>query len=190
MEKLIQNQTITIILVICTILFILSLVMTRRQFVKKGGIIDKLNENMLSWKGFDFLKEHFNIERPKKRYSLFQTFKQRAVLGDFFYINVSEKLNLTEKKEYISVREKIRKYEQKWTLILWGIPFLMIAFTSFLTAHPTLSYIVLFSIYIPIVKLRMKPYKEEFLPIQKRILEKMYYHLFKENLPYLMIFLS
>ena len=158
-----------ILLIIFEILLLTVIVVILTKHSKK-------RKPLSDWKPFDFMEKYFHIPRPKK-INWFQLFS-KGKREDFFYIHIADKINLSEKNEYLRIRKKIKKYELKWQIVLWTTPFMMIIFTSYLKEYPPIHYMLIFVILLCIIKLQIKPYRNEFLTIQRDILEKMYFYLF------------
>lgn len=155
-------------------MLIISVVMSVKSIYKEGGMLDIQNNKLLDWEPFDFLEEHFNIQRMQK-VTLIKIF-QKGIREDYFYLNVAKKMSLDEEKEYIFVRKKISVFEKKWNYVLWLSPLLM----PIVTIIPIKTRLKEFIEFIPFIvifffiyKLRSKPYKDKLLLIQKKILQKM-----------------
>lgn len=176
-------MTITNFLIACSALLILSVIMAIRSIRKKGGMLDIQNNELLNWKPFDFLEEHFNIQRMPK-ISFTEIFKE-GIREDYFYLNVATKMSLGEKNEYIFVRKKISAFEKKWNYVIW----LSILLPIILSIIPTqtgllnefIGFTPLIVLLFAVYKLRSKPHKDELLLIQKKILQKMYAFLYGDK---------
>ena len=166
-----ENMTLDMILVFCIALLIILGFVFIRSIKKKGGVLDKLIQEKLDWEPFDFIEQHFDIQRPKK-FGFFEVLR-RGVRDDFFYVNVSDKLNLEENYEYISLRAKIMRYEKKWFFILWSTTFSTLFVLENLKKYDVIFLLMLFIIFFSIHKILSKPFRDELMLLQKNILEQM-----------------
>lgn len=161
----------------------LSVVMFLRSINKEGGMSDVLREKLLHWIPFDFMEERFNIDRLEY-VGLRQVF-QHGIREDYFYINIAKKRSFVELKDYIAVREQIRFYEKKWRFILWVMPVVLMICIPLLPLQDGvdkyLMLVPLALLFFSIHKLKAMPYKDEFLAIQKRILQQIYNAVFDDN---------
>lgn len=161
----------------------LSVVMFLRSINKEGGMSDVLREKLLHWIPFDFMEERFNIDRLEY-VGLRQVF-QYGIREDYFYINIAKKRNFVELKEYIAVREQISFYEKKWNFVLWVMPLVLMVCIPLLPLQngvdKYLMLVPLALLFFSIHKLKAMPYKDEFLAIQKRILQQIYNAVFDDN---------
>lgn len=161
----------------------LSVVMFLRSINKEGGMSDVLREKLLHWIPFDFMEERFNIDRLEY-VGLRQVF-QHGIREDYFYINIAKKRNFVELKEYIAVREQISFYEKKWNFVLWVMPLVLMVCIPLLPLQngvdKYLMLVPLALLFFSIHKLKAMPYKDEFLAIQKRILQQIYNAVFDDN---------
>ena len=166
-----ENMTLDMILVFCIALLIILGFVFIRSIKKKGGVLDKLIQEKLDWEPFDFIEQHFDIQRPKK-FGFFEVLR-RGVRDDFFYVNVSDKLNLEENYEYISLRAKIMRHEKKWFFILWSTVFSTLFVLENLKKYDVIFLLMLFIIFFSIHKILSKPFRDELMLLQKNILEQM-----------------
>lgn len=170
-------------LLFLTFMLSLSVVMFLRSINKEGGMSDVLREKLLRWLPFDFMEERFNIDRLEY-VGLRQVF-QHGIREDYFYTNIAKKKNFVELKEYIAVREKIRFYEKKWRFILWVVPVVLMVCIPLLPLQDGVDkYVMLVPLallFFSIHKLKAMPYRDEFLVIQKRILQQIYNAVFDDN---------
>lgn len=170
-------------LLFLTFMLSLSVVMFLKSINKEGGMSDVLREKLLHWIPFDFMEERFNIDRLKY-VGLRQVF-QHGIREDYFHINIAKKRNFVELKQYIAVRKKIRFYEKKWRFILWVLPVVLMVCIPLLPLQDGVDkYVMLVPLallFFSIHKLKAMPYQEEFLAIQKRILQQIYNTVFDDN---------
>jgi hypothetical protein len=154
-----------------------------RSINKEGGMSDVLREKLLHWIPFDFMEERFNIDRLEY-VGLRQVFKH-GIREDYFYINIAKKRSFVELKDYIAVRKKISFYEKKWNFVLWVMPVVLMVCIPLLPLQngvdKYLMLVPLALLFFSIHKLKAMPYKEEFLAIQKRILQQIYNAVFDDN---------
>lgn len=170
-------------LLFLTFMLSLSVVMFLKSINKEGGMSDVLREKLQRWLPFDFMEDRFKIDRPEY-VGLRQVFKH-GLREDYFYINIAKKRRFIELKEYIAVRDKISFYEKKWRFILWVMPLvLMVCIPLLPLPNGVDKYVMLVPLallFFSIHKLRAVPYKDEFLAIQKRILQQIYNTVFDDN---------
>ena len=170
-------------LLFLTFMLSLSVVMFLKSINKEGGLSDVLRKKLQRWLPFDFMEGRFNIDRPE--YVGLRQVLKHGLREDYFYINIAKKRNFVELKEYIAVREKIRFYEKKWRFILWVMPVVLMICIPLLPLQDGVDkYVMLIPLallFFSIHKLRSVPYQEEFLAIQKRILQQIYNTVFDDN---------
>ncbi len=170
-------------LLFLTFMLSLSVVMFLKSVNKEGGMSDVLREKLLRWLPFDFMEEHFNIDRLEY-VGLRQVF-QHGIREDYFYINIAKKKNFVELNDYIAVTEKIHFYEKKWRFILWVMPVVLMICIPLLPLQDGIDkYLMLVPLallFFSIHKLKAMPYRDEFLAIQKRILQQIYDAVFDDN---------
>ncbi|ERL56542.1 hypothetical protein [Psychrobacter aquaticus] len=170
-------------LLFLTFMLSLSVVMFLKSVNKEGGMSDVLREKLLRWLPFDFMEERFNIDRLEY-VGLRQVF-QHGIREDYFYTNITKKRHFVELKEYIAVRKQIRFYEKKWRFILWVMPVVLMVCIPLLPLQDGVDkYVMLVPLallFFSIHKLKAMPYREEFLAIQKRILQQIYNAVFDDN---------
>ena len=170
-------------LLFLTFMLSLSVVMFLKSINKEGGMSDVLREKLQRWLPFDFMEDRFNIDRPEY-VGLRQVFKH-GLREDYFYINIAKKRRFIELKEYIAVRDKISFYEKKWRFILWVMPVVLMICIPLLPLQDGVDkYVMLIPLallFFSIHKLRSMPYQDEFLAIQKRILQQIYNTVFDDN---------
>lgn len=176
---------LTLFLIVCVLVLILSVVMSIKSIHRKGGMLDINSEKLLHWAPFDFMEKYFKIDRFAY-ISVRQIFKY-GVPQDYFYINISKKMNLKEADDYISVRAKMDSYEKKWLLNAIIIPIgLMVCILSLPLPDNIGGYLLIPSTLISVLftsyKLTATPYVDEFLPLQKKILLHIYNAIFDDNL--------
>lgn len=170
-------------LLFLTFMLSLSVVMFLRSINKEGGMSDVLREKLLRWLPFDFMEERFNIARLEY-VGLRQIFKH-GIREDYFYINIAKKRGFVELKDYIAVRKKINFYEKKWNFVLWVMPLVLMVCIPLLPLQngvdKYLMLVPLALLFFSIHKLKAMPYQDEFLAIQKRILQQIYNAVFDDN---------
>ena len=170
-------------LLFLTFMLSLSVVMFLKSINKEGGMSDVLSKKLLCWLPFDFMEEHFNIDRLE--YVGLQQVLKYGIREDYFYINIAKKMNLVELKDYIAVRNKINVYEKKWRFVLWVMPVALMVCIPLLPlkdgVDKYLMLVPLALLFLSIHKLKAMPYKDEFLAIQKRILQQIYNAVFDDN---------
>ncbi len=170
-------------LLFMAVMLVLSVVMSLKSINKEGGMSDVLSEKLLRWLPFDFMEERFNIDRLKY-VGLRQVF-QHGIREDCFYINIAKKKHFIELNDYIAVRKKIGFYERKWNFGLWVMPVVLMIGIQLLPLQDGVDkYVMLVPLallFFSIHKLRAMPYKDEFLAIQKRILQQIYNAVFDDN---------
>lgn len=170
-------------LLFLTFMLSLSVVMFLKSINKEGGMSDVLREKLLHWIPFDFMEERFNIDRLKY-VGLRQVFKH-GLREDYFYINIATKKHFVELNNYIAVREKIGFYEKKWRFTLWVMPVVLMICIPLLPLQDGVDkYVMLIPLALllfSIHKLKAMPYQDEFLAIQKRILQQIYNTVFDDN---------
>lgn len=161
----------------------LSVVMFLKSINKEGGISDVLREKLQRWLPFDFMEERFNIDRLEY-VGLRQVFKH-GIREDYFYINIAKKKRFVELKDYIAVRNKINVYEKKWNFVLWVMSVALMVCIPLLPLKDGVDkYVMLVPLallFFSMHKLKAMPYQEEFLAIQKRILQQIYNAVFDDN---------
>ena len=180
-----DDSYLMLFIIICVLVLILMVFRMIRSFHKKGGVLDVRSEKTLHWAPFKFMEKYFKIDRFAYT-SVRKAFKY-GVLQDYFYINISKKMNLKEADDYIAVRAKIDSYEQRWLLNAIIMPIgLIICISSLPLLANIREYLLLPSLLILLsftsYKLRATPYKDEFLPLQKSILQHIYNSVFDDNL--------
>ena len=170
-------------LLFMAVMLVLSVVMSLKSINKEGGMSDVLSEKLLRWLPFDFMEERFNIDRLKY-VGLRQVFKY-GIREDYFYINIAKNKHFAGLNDYIAVRAKIRFYERKWNFGLWVMPVVLMVCIQLLPLQDGVDkYVMLVPLallFFSIHKLRAMPYKDEFLAIQKRILQQIYNAVFDDN---------
>lgn len=170
-------------LLFLTFMLSLSVVMFLRSINKQGGVSEVLREKLLRWLPFDFMEERFNIGRLEY-VGLRQVFKH-GIREDYFYIKIAKKRGFVELKDYITVRKKINFYEKKWNFVLWVMPLVLMVCIPLLPLQngvdKYLMLVPLALLFFSIHKLKAMPYKDEFLAIQKRILQQIYNAVFDDN---------
>lgn len=180
-----DDSYLLLFIIICVLVLILMAFRLIRSFHKKGGVLDVKSEKLLHWAPFKFMKKHFKID--KFAYTSVRKAFKYGVPQDYFYINISKKMNLKEAEDYIAVRAKIDSYEQKWLINGIIMPIgLMIGILSLPLLVNIREYLLLPSLLILLsftsYKLRATPYQDEFLPLQKSILQHIYNSIFDDNL--------
>ena len=170
-------------LLFLTFMLSLSVVMLLKSINKEGGLSDVLREKLLRWLPFDFMEKRFNIDRPES-VGLRQVF-QHGLREDYFYINIAKNRHFVELKDYIAVRKQIGFYEKKWRFILWVLPVVLMICVPLLPLQDGVDkYVMLVPLallFFAIHKLKAMPYRDEFLAIQKRMLQQMYNAVFDDN---------
>lgn len=170
-------------LLFLTFMLSLTVVMSLKSINKQGGVSEVLREKLLRWLPFDFMEERFNIDRLEY-VGLRQVFKH-GIREDYFYIKIAKKRGFVELKDYITVRKKINFYEKKWNFVLWVMPLVLMVCIPLLPLQDGvdkyLMLVPLALLFFSIHKLKAMPYKDEFLAIQKRILQQIYDAVFDDN---------
>ena len=170
-------------LLFLTFMLSLTVVMSLKSINKQGGVSEVLREKLLRWLPFDFMEERFNIDRLEY-VGLRQVFKH-GIREDYFYIKIAKKRGFVELKDYITVRKKINFYEKKWNFVLWVMPLVLMVCIPLLPLQngvdKYLMLVPLALLFFSIHKLKAMPYKDEFLAIQKRILQQIYDAVFDDN---------
>ncbi|MGR3899890.1 hypothetical protein FW759_10590 [Psychrobacter sp. 1176_08] len=170
-------------LLFLTFMLSLSVVMFLKSINKEGGLSDILRKKLQRWLPFDFMEGRFNIDRPE--YVGLRQVLKHGLREDYFYINIATKKHFVELKNYIAVREKIGFYEKKWRFTLWVIPaVLMVCIPLLPLQNGVDKYVMLVPLallFFSIHKLKAMPYRDEFLAIQKRMLQQIYNAVFDDN---------
>lgn len=170
-------------LLFLTFMLSLSVVMFLKSINKEGGMSDVLRKKLQRWLPFDFMEDRFNIDRPE--YVGLRQVLKHGIREDYFYINIATKKHFVELNNYIAVREKIGFYEKKWRFTLWVIPaVLMVCIPLLPLQNGVDKYVMLVPLVLllfSIHKLKAMPYRDEFLAIQKRMLQQIYNAVFDDN---------
>ena len=170
-------------LLFLTFMLSLSVVMFLKSINKEGGLSDVLRKKLQRWLPFDFMEDRFNIDRPE--YVGLRQVLKHGIREDYFYINIATKKHFVELNNYIAVREKIGFYEKKWRFTLWVIPaVLMVCIPLLPLQNGVDKYVMLVPLALllfSIHKLKAMPYRDEFLAIQKRMLQQIYNAVFDDN---------
>ncbi|MGP5548111.1 hypothetical protein [Psychrobacter alimentarius] len=170
-------------LLFLTFMLSLSVVMFLKSINKEGGLSDFLRKKLQRWLPFDFMEDRFKIDRPE--YVGLRQVLKHGIREDYFYINIATKKHFVELNNYIAVREKIGLYEKKWRFTLWVIPaVLMVCIPLLPLQNGVDKYVMLVPLALllfSIHKLKAMPYRDEFLAIQKRMLQQIYNAVFDDN---------